>query len=116
MTTMKFAALALGVALAGCSSGFDMAKQEAIDSCISSGAGRLTEGECSCMIGKAFDTLDSDEKALLGKIAKTEKGISDDELADQIGMDRREMQRTLNGAMSKIRRTQFSSARQCIGQ
>ncbi|MXP10609.1 hypothetical protein [Pseudoblastomonas halimionae] len=116
MKIVKVTGLAFAVALAGCSSGFEQAKQEAIDSCISSASGRLTDGECTCMIDKAFDSLDAEEKELLGKIAQTEKGIDDEELAERIGVDRSEMQSTMRSAMGKIRDTQIASARQCMGQ
>ena len=116
MKTIHFTALALGVAVMGCSSGFEQAKQEAVESCISSAAGRLTDGECACMIDKAFDSLDPQEKEMLGKIAKSEKGIDDTELAERIGVEQSEMRSTMRSAMGKIRDTQIAAARQCMGK
>jgi hypothetical protein len=117
-TQMKKSMIALvvfGATLAGCGSGIGQAKQEMAESCFSSGNGRLTESECACMADKAFETLNSEERAFIDKLYSLERGVPDAEAAERLGMERSEFNRLSRAYMGKVRDGAIGAARQCVG-
>ena len=58
--------------------------------------------------------MDKDEVALLGRVASTDKNISDKELADKLGMSVYEMQSKLGRAQSSASSHIVSAARECL--
>ncbi|MEL1249215.1 hypothetical protein [Aurantiacibacter gilvus] len=106
--------LTLGMALAACSSGVDMAKTEMTDSCVNSSGGRLTEGECSCMTDRAFAELNSEELAFVDDVYSLPPGTPDSEAAEMIGMDQGEFNRLSRSFASKIGSSAIGAAMECV--
>lgn len=115
MKKSMIALVVFGATLAGCGSGLGQAKQEMAESCFSSGNGRLTESECACMADKAFDSLDSEERAFIDKLYKFDRGIPDAEAAEKLGMERSEFNRLSRSTMGKLTDSAIGAAMQCNG-
>ena len=73
-----------------------------------------TEKYCSCTADYVIGHMDKDEVALLGRVASTDKNISDKELADKLGMSVYEMQSKLGRAQSSASSHIVSAARECL--
>ncbi len=117
MVGMAKAGLGLGflLALAACGSGVDAAMAEMTSSCVNSANGQLSEAECSCMTEKSFAVLSPEEQDLMGAISSSAEGLSDAELAEELGLSSNEMRSQVNRVRSKIMDTSIASAMECMG-
>lgn len=116
---MRFA-LMIGVAmsglmLTGCNSGLDKAKEEMTSSCVASAGGQLTEEECGCMTDNAFDGLNGEEQDFMAAVSSTDQNISEEDLAEELGMEISEMRAMTRTVTEKLMSNSFSNAQSCIG-
>lgn len=106
--------LGLGMTLAACSNGVDLAKNEMTESCFNSGGGQLTEEECSCMTDRAFADLNSEELAFVDDVYRLPPGTSDSDAAEMIGMDQGEFNRLSRSFAQKIGSSAIGAAMECV--
>lgn len=116
---MKHLALMLvavaSLATGGCNSGLDAAKDEMTQACLSRAAGQLTDEECGCMTEKAFASLTGDERDFLARISSTDRNIDERDLADELGMDLREMRAKGRSIQRKIMSNAVRTGMECVG-
>lgn len=108
------AVTATGLALTGCNSGLDKAKEEMTSSCVASAAGQLTEEECGCMTDNAFDGLNGEEQDFMAAVSSTDQNISEEDLAEELGMEISEMRAMTRTVTQKLMSNSFANAQSCV--
>lgn len=105
---------ASALTLTACNSGLDAAKEEMTSSCVASAGGQLTEEECGCMTDNAFDKLNGDEQDFMATVASTDQNISEEDLADELGMEVSEMRAMSQSVARKLMSDSIANAQSCV--
>ena len=105
---------ASALALSACNSGLDAAKGEMTQACVASAGGQLSEEECGCMTDKAFEALNGEERDFMAAVSSTDPNISEEDLAEELGMEMSEMRAMTRTVTDKLTSNSFSNARSCV--